>query len=269
MFKGAKFAGLTAVTALLMSATAHAGAIYEPEASLKDPEPEARRCSLSANVALGTEYVFRGITQTDEGATIQGGFDVECGMFYAGVWASNLDFAGSTNGNGDIVDTADIEIDTYAGIKATIPNTPVEVDLGVIYYAYPQGEDPTAELDFVEFKLGASATLLPNLSTGVTVFYSPDYTLEVGENWVFEATAEYTLPQVGIFSPSISGTYGYQEGDEADGGVDYQYYNAGLTLGFMEKFALDVRYWDTDGDALANCKDVCDERIVGTLSASF
>ena len=274
MIKGAKFAGLTTAMALMMSATAHAGALYEP--SMKDPEP-ARRCSLSANVALTTDYVFRGFSQTDEGAAIQGGFDADCGMFYAGVWASNLDFGGAESfaGSGRFRDVADIEIDTYAGIKATIPGTPVEMDLGVIYYAYPQAFDTGAELDYVEIKLGASATLVPDLLTaGLTVYYSPDYTLEAGENWVFEGTAEITLPQVAIFSPSISGTVGYQEGDESNtptAGFDYWYYNAGLTLGFHEKFSLDIRYWGTDD--IAGCSTAttfqCDERVVGTFSASF
>ena len=114
-------------------------------------------------------------------------------------------------------------------------------------------------------------TLIPNLSTGLTVFYSPEYTGEIGENWVIEATAEYTLPQIAIFTPAISGTYGYQEGEESDGGFDYQYYNVGLSLGFMEKFSLDVRYWGTQD--LNGCSTAttfqCDERVVGTISASF
>ena len=283
MIKGAKFAGLTAVTALLMSATAHAGAIYEPEASLKDPAPEARRCSLSANVALTTDYVFRGFTQTDENAAVQGGFDAECGMFYAGVWASNLDFGGDTTISGDSNDFANIEIDYYAGVKAEIPGTPVSVDLGAIYYTYPNAWDDrtyldltgaaitTTEFDYWEIKLGLSANLMPNLSTGLTVYYSPDYFAETGENWVIEGTAEYTLPQVAIFTPAISGTIGYQDGDVADGGFDYYYYNAGISLGFLEKFSLDVRYWNTDIQTAGtpSCSGVCDERIVGTLSASF
>ncbi len=78
------------------------------------------------------EYVFRGISQTDEGPAIQGGFDATCGIFYAGVWASNLDFGGDGAGN----DIANIEIDFYAGIK---PKTGrITWDLGVIYYAYPE-----------------------------------------------------------------------------------------------------------------------------------
>ena len=276
IFNGAKLAGTTAVMALLMSATAHAGAVYEPEASLKDPAPEARRCALSANVALATDYVFRGFTQTDENAAIQGGFDVECGRFYAGVWASNLDFGGDITGSGEVVDVANIEIDYYAGVKAEIPGTPVSVDLGAIYYTYPNAYDDTptsafAELDFWEIKAGLSANLMPNLSAGLTVYYSPDYFAETGENWIIEGTAELTLPQVAIFTPAISATLGYQDGDTGDGGFDYYYYNAGVSLGFLEKFSLDVRYWNTDIQTAGtpSCSGVCDERIVGTLSASF
>lgn len=283
--KGAKFTGLTVATALMMSATAQAGAIYEPEASLKDPEPTPeRRCSLSANVALTTDYVFRGFTQTDENAAVQGGFDVGCSIFYAGVWASNLDFGGDQQQNGTLVDFANIEIDYYAGVKATIPGTPVEVDLGAIYYTYPNAFDDRTytdaanvltivpEFDYWEIKAGASATLIPDLlSAGLTVYYSPDYFAETGENWIFEGTAEVTLPQVAIFSPSISGTLAYQDGDTNDGGFDYWYYNVGLSLGFHEKFSLDVRYWGTDiqTSGFGSCSGICDERIVGTISASF
>ncbi len=32
--------------------------------------------------------------------------------------------------------------------------------------------------------------------------------------------------------------------------TDYTYWNAGLTLGFMENWSADIRYWDTDGDAI-------------------
>ena len=54
--------------------------------------PPPRACTLSANVALATDYIFRGFSQTAEGPAIQGGFDATCGRFYAGVWASSLDW---------------------------------------------------------------------------------------------------------------------------------------------------------------------------------
>ncbi len=71
----------TAFALFALTAPAFAGG------SIKD-KPEARRCTFGANTALTTDYVFRGISQSAEGAAVQGGFDATCGMFYAGVWAS-------------------------------------------------------------------------------------------------------------------------------------------------------------------------------------
>ena len=54
----------------------------------------AANAEITANVALTTDYVWRGVSQnTDESPALQGGFDFadESG-FYAGVWASNVNF---------------------------------------------------------------------------------------------------------------------------------------------------------------------------------
>ena len=61
--------------------------------------------TISGNVTLATDYVFRGQSQTDEEAAIQGGFDMEFGGFYLGTWASNVDFGTD----------AQAEIDYYGG----------------------------------------------------------------------------------------------------------------------------------------------------------
>ncbi len=73
--------------------------------ALAEPPPAPRACSLSANIGLTTEYVFRGYSQTAEGAAVQGGFDATCGLFYAGVWASNLDWG--NNGGGTTANNAE------------------------------------------------------------------------------------------------------------------------------------------------------------------
>ena len=48
--------------------------------------------SVSANVSFATDYIWRGMTQTD-GPAMSGGFDysAESG-FYAGIWGSNVNF---------------------------------------------------------------------------------------------------------------------------------------------------------------------------------
>jgi len=228
-----------------------------------DPAP-ARNLELSANVALTTDYVFRGFSQTDEGPAIQGGFDASYGAFYAGVWASNLDFGAAPVGTGD---AADIEIDWYGGFKHSIRN--IEFDLGVIYYSYPNAADlPGAELDFVELKFGWSYTLFKDLGVSTTLYYSPEYTGEIGDNFVLETSLEKPLGR----GFSLSGTLGNQWGDEGDGGFDYTYWNVGVSKSFyQDKFSLDVRYWDTAD--VAGCSTAspfqCDSRVVGTLSSSF
>ena len=103
--------------------------------------PRRRRdaCTLSANVALASEYVFRGVSQTSEGLAIQGGFDATCGSFYVGVWASNLDWGPALRPGPDddftATNWASIELDSYAGFKGKLWR--FAWDLGVIYYAYP------------------------------------------------------------------------------------------------------------------------------------
>jgi len=53
---------------------------------------EAKAQDVSANVALTSDYVFRGVSQTQEDPAISAGVDLTRNGFYAGGWASNVDF---------------------------------------------------------------------------------------------------------------------------------------------------------------------------------
>jgi uncharacterized protein (TIGR02001 family) len=252
------------------------------------PAPEERKCALSANVGITSDYVFRGFSQTAEGPAIQGGFDATCGTFYAGVWASSVDFAGGAGGTFDVIGAslvdgrpfdASVEMDLYTGIK---PKTgPITWDIGFIYYAYPDASTPFLNLDWYEFKLGASAEIWKGGTLGVTAFYAPDYQLESGETWTFEAGFVQAFSAYWGFTPSISALIGYQTNEGTDsyrfsfgnGDDEYLYWNAGLTLGFLEKWSLDLRYWDTDISNAGNFCDLdtfqCDERFVATLKFAY
>ena len=242
------------------------GAMPAYAGGMKDEPVEDRwKREFSANVALTTDYVFRGYTQSAENPAIQGGFDASVGPFYAGVWASSIDFGTTTNVNtGAAVTVAEVEIDYYLGVKHKLTDW-LEGDLGVIYYTYPGAYDKTAELDYVEIKGALTFALSDKISLGTTVYYSPEYTGKTGEIWVSENSLEISLP----YNFSASGTVGYLEYVDDNLGADYWYWNVGLSKTFMEKFTLDVRYWDTDQHDSPVCKNVCDERVVGTISASF
>ena len=86
---------------------------------------EASPHSLSANVAMTTDYIWRGISQTDNGPAIQGGIDyAHSSGFYLGTWASNVDF-----GTGD---DSNIEIDVYGGYGNEVGG--LSYDVGIIHY---------------------------------------------------------------------------------------------------------------------------------------
>lgn len=260
-----------AISVVALSLPASAGDLFgrRDGGSVKDaPAAEpARRCNLSMNIGGTTDYVFRGLSQTLEDPTAQGGADATCGMFYVGTWMSGVDFYSDNKLPGD----ASMEVDFYAGIKPTWG--PLTFDLGVIYYWYPGGNDGGRfgpELDFVELKGGVSGTW-NNFSLGGTLFWSPDYTLETGNTITLEGTAGYTFKAIGPVTPSVSALIGTTQFlDNSGDGLDYVYWNAGFTLA-VDKFSFDFRYWDTNSDGRDFCADqgICDERFVFTAKIAL
>jgi uncharacterized protein (TIGR02001 family) len=245
------------------------------EGSIKDaPADEGRKFTYSFSITGTSDYVFRGISQTDNDPTIQGAINVGYGILYGGVWASGLDFDA-------IFNDAEVEVDFYGGIKPTWG--PLTFDFGVIYYAYPgEGYLPAAvstpDLDYVEVKAGVSGSPFTNATLGATVYYSDDYAAETGEVWTVEGTAAYTFHAIGPFTPTVSALVGYQEGDDPayalwNGFDDFVYWNAGLSLA-VEKLTFDFRYWDTDAsntlsDTLSCINGYCDERFVFSATVAL
>jgi uncharacterized protein (TIGR02001 family) len=235
--------------------------------------------TLNWNIGATTDYVFRGVSQSAEKPTIQGGADFTYKMFYAGIFIASVEFAPDNPGPGVGV----VEIDYYAGVKFPVGKM-VEVDLGGIFYSYPGANDSIAtgfrELDYFEFKAGAKFKPLDALTFGAFVFYSPEGTNKTGEVWTFEGTAEYVFPKFGVVTPSISALIGYQTGDDArfaaitaNGADNYTYWNVGASAAVGDNLSFDVRYWDTDisdkGKFCTGAVLQCNERVVGTVKITF
>ncbi len=248
----------------------------EPQYSAPPPPvDEGRKFTYSFNLAGTSDYVFRGISQTLNDPTIQGGADITYGIFYAGTWLSGLDFGNLPNVSGS---EAQVEIDWYGGIRPTW-NSPLglmNLDFGSIYYTYPGANDFAGNLDYVELKAGYSWSVLhPSLTTGTTVYWSPNYFAETGSVWTIETFAAWTLPKLHVFTPVVNGLVGWEKGNAKDGyfvnviGTDdeYYYWNAGLALS-VDNITFDMRYWDTNigGDAGNVCAadNLCDQRFVFT-----
>ncbi len=116
---------------------------------------------ISGNVALTSDYVFRGVSQTQENPAISAGVDLTKNGFYAGGWASNIDFGDDTDAEGDL----------YAGYRPEVAG--YALDFGVIGYLYA-GQPDGADYDYVELKAAASRAVGP-ATLGAAVYYSPDF----------------------------------------------------------------------------------------------
>jgi uncharacterized protein (TIGR02001 family) len=177
----------------------------------------AASAEISGNVALTTDYKFRGISQSDESPAIQGGFDYEHESgFYIGTWGSSVDF--DTNGGGY---DGSLELDVYAGFSNSFGDSDWGYTVGAIYYAYP-GDD-NEEGDYFEVNAGLSWKDL-----SILVSYSDDYYAETGKFYYIQG--DYSLSFAEIWTLGLH--VGYNSFDEkgflSDGQDEYWDYKVGV-----------------------------------------
>ncbi|WP_420471633.1 TorF family putative porin [Brevundimonas sp. FT23042] len=199
---------------------------------------------VSFNAAVTSDYVFRGVSQTDEEPAIQLGVDVgfESG-FYVGAWASNVDFG----------DDTDAEVDIYGGYRTEAGG--FAFDFGVVGYLYvndPSGSD----YSFFEAKAAVSRAFGP-VTLGGALYYSPDFFGADDNATYVEANIGYTP----MDKLTISGAVGYQYLDVSD---DYAAWNLGAAYSITESIVIDARYHGTDVDG-----PLYDDRAVATLKYLF
>ena len=105
--------------------------------------------TTSGSVGLFSQYIFRGLTQTDRDPALQGNVDVNHSTgLYLGMWGSNVSWLRDQYGIGEQNSTdktyyksgGSLEIDIYGGFKSEIGKTGLGIDLGALQYYYPGDE---------------------------------------------------------------------------------------------------------------------------------
>ncbi len=214
---------------------------------------------ISGNVALTSDYRFRGISQSDTSGAIQGGFDVEFSPgFYIGTWGSSVDFDSNDGYDGSL------ELDYYAGWASAIGDTDFGIDVGYAYYDYPG--DNGDEGDYQEFYVSGSWR-----DFSLSVNYSDDYYAETDDFWYFAADYSHRLF---VDELSLGLHVGYNKLEENGGFLssdedNYTDWSVSLTYSVWG-VDLAVAYVDTtldDDDVFGT--DWADSTAVFTISKSM
>jgi uncharacterized protein (TIGR02001 family) len=197
--------------------------------------------SVSGNVGLFSDYIFRGYTQTNHQAALQGGFDVDHSSgFYAGVWASNVKWTTQS----DVMTDNSLEIDFYGGYARELAG--IGFDVGLLQYYYPgdYADGSKVDSEATEFYVGISKDIGP-VSASLTA-----YTILTDEAWQFGDMKGEKYVTLDVDLPvndklTISGHLGHQT---FGGTTDYDYtdWKANAEYAINDTFAAGVYYTDTN-----------------------
>ena len=195
-------------------------ALAQPLAAQTMPE-------LSYGVAITSNYIDKGSTQSNDNPALQGYVEAAVGMFYGGVWSSTVDFADDPDFGGD-----QFEFDLYAGVRPSFGD--LSVDLSYYRYLYDDSGDCCGEiilaLEYPMADLGA---------IGGKFEYDPENETQWG---VLGASVSF------LTDWEVGGTVGTDFGSLELGEDDKVAWDVGVTRALGDFAAVDLRYYDSNYD---------------------
>ena len=201
----------------------------------------ASAVELSGDVTFTSDYAFRGISQTEEAAALQGGLSLadESG-FYLSVWGSNVDFLAEGT----------LELDVMLGWSGQI-NEDWSTDVGIMRYGYPN-----AEIDGSNFWELYSSLSYKDFTFGVA--YSDDYYANSGNFIYLYANYSYAI------SDAISLDLHVGQNEYDDSSASYMDWSVVLSTEVLGA-GVSLSYVDTDIDG----SYLADSRVIFAISKSF
>jgi uncharacterized protein (TIGR02001 family) len=208
--------------------------------------------TVTSNVGLVSDYLYRGISQTAAKPAIQGGMDYgHASGFYAGLWGSNISWISDAA----VASGASLELDTYFGFKNSFAGD-FSYDVGFLRYNYPGYYTPgatKADTNEVYGLIGWKfLTLKYSNSLGDTFGWKD----ASGTSYI-DLSASYTLEGSGVI---LGAHYGMQsfKGTSADtakntyiAGVSqdpsYTDYNVSIAKDFSG-YVVGLKYSSTDAE---------------------
>ena len=242
----------------LVAATLFAGAALAATPALADEAEVPSEFTITGNVALVTDYRFRGLSLSAGDIAVQGGITVNhASGLYVGTWASSME---------DSPVYGHTEVDVFGGWTGEIASG-ITADVGLLYYVYPNGK--VGDANVFEPYASLSTTFVPvSAKVGVNYAWEQD-SLGGDDNLYLYTDLGASIPDTPI---SLSAHLGYADGAQSpnlltgkstDGGFDY---NVGATYNITPKLSIGVQYVGVEG---ASIDSFSNDTVVGTLKLTF
>ncbi len=239
--------------------------------ALADETDPPAAITINGSATVVSDYRFRGISQTDKRAAVQGGITLtHASGVYASVWGSSVDdyVTASTQ--------AHQEIDLIMGVKKTFGGT--TVDLGALYYLYPKSKllGDLSSSNFIEPYIAVSHTLGP-VTAKATVNWAPKQKAlalnQVGpkqDNLYLAGDLSASIPNTPI---GLTAHLGHSKGPSwlatTGRGNSYTDWAVGATATF-KALTLGIQYVDTNTTFFTPTgRDAGKGGVVVSLGASF
>jgi uncharacterized protein (TIGR02001 family) len=217
----------TATVGMLMFASAHAG--------------------TSGNITLASDYVFRGVSQTNQDLALQGGIEyaADSGV-YAGSWGSNISWLSDAPTTLAPISST-LELDIYGGYRGKFSDA-VSYDVGALYYWYP-GDFPSGfnGADTLEGYAGLTVAASDKVSIGAKYSYAATdlfgYTNSNGSGYL-DLSANFA-----VAGGWVVGAHAGKQWIPGNSAFEYNDWKLGVTKSFGSGFSVGLAYSDTDADS--------------------
>ncbi len=188
----------------------------------------ATAADVNGYISLTTDYVYRGVTRSDEGPAGQLGIDVSFNSgLYVGVWASTVDIGNS------VTSQRDREVNYYAGYGIQLAER-WRAGASLVAYRFP-GAFGLLDYDHEEY----SASLNYDDRVWFEYSYAPDYYNTDTRAHHYELFGEWPLPA----EISLSAAVGHFDAADFSGRA-YTHWQLGVSRP-VGRIDLDIRYHDT------------------------
>ena len=229
------------------------------------------QAGTSGNVSLTSDYVFRGVSQSNQEPALQGGVEYSADSgFYIGSWGSSISWLSDLSTSAAPISSS-LELDVYGGYRGKFSDA-VSYDVGAAYYWYP-GDFPSGfnSADTLEVYAGITVVASDKVSLGAKYSHATTdlfgYVDSDGSGYL-DFSANFSVG-AGV----TINTHAGKQWIEGNAAFEYTDWKLGATKAFDNGFSVALVYTGTDADDALYTNPfgnkVADDTVALTITKAF